>query len=208
MLHAGLDLSRRKLDVCLLREDGEHLDQLAVPPDSDWLRTFARRINEVHGGLRLRLRRFRSYRVLLCHYLPGGWLFWRRQAVLDKLAEALPHDRDVAAEPLALLHSDVQAVDRGAEARPRGVEILSGSGVVFVARGLIGSPFAGGPTATSPTPRGEHGGRCCGRGRAWWRAARRPGCGAGWLALSSPARPPLRPRSGTRRGGRLWSMRS
>ena len=34
MLHAGLDLSRRKVDVCLLNEDGEHLDQLAVPPDS------------------------------------------------------------------------------------------------------------------------------------------------------------------------------
>ena len=30
MLHAGLDLSRRKLDVCLLSDQGEHLDQLAV----------------------------------------------------------------------------------------------------------------------------------------------------------------------------------
>ena len=50
MLHAGLDLSRSKLDVCLLTEDGEHLDQLAVPPDSDSLRRFARRIDEVHGG--------------------------------------------------------------------------------------------------------------------------------------------------------------
>ena len=33
MLHAGLDLSRRKLDVCLLSDDGAHLDQLAVSPD-------------------------------------------------------------------------------------------------------------------------------------------------------------------------------
>ena len=33
MLHAGLDLSRKKLDVCLLSDRGEHLDQLAVPPD-------------------------------------------------------------------------------------------------------------------------------------------------------------------------------
>jgi transposase len=49
MLHAGLDLSRRKLDVCLLSEAGEHLDQLAVPPDVDSLRTLARRIEEVHG---------------------------------------------------------------------------------------------------------------------------------------------------------------
>jgi transposase len=49
MLHAGLDLSRRKLDFCLLSEDGEHLDQLAVPPDVESLRTLARRIDEVHG---------------------------------------------------------------------------------------------------------------------------------------------------------------
>jgi transposase len=48
MLHAGLDLSRKKLDVCLLSDDGVHLDQLAVPPDVDSLRTLARRIEEVH----------------------------------------------------------------------------------------------------------------------------------------------------------------
>ena len=51
MLHAGLDLSRRKVDVCLLSDEGEHLDQLAVPPDADSLRTLARRIDEVHGEL-------------------------------------------------------------------------------------------------------------------------------------------------------------
>src|ERR687897_926156 len=50
MLDAGLGLSRRKLDVCLLSEDGAHLDQLAVPPDVESLRTLARRIDEVHGG--------------------------------------------------------------------------------------------------------------------------------------------------------------
>jgi transposase len=48
MLHAGLDLSRRKLDVCLLGDDGEHLDQLAVPPDVDSLKTLARRVEETY----------------------------------------------------------------------------------------------------------------------------------------------------------------
>jgi transposase len=48
MLHAGLDLSRKKLDVCLLSDGGEHLDQIAVPPDVDSLRRLARRIEEVH----------------------------------------------------------------------------------------------------------------------------------------------------------------
>src|SRR5271157_517616 len=48
MLHAGLDLSRKKLDICLLCDQGEHLDQLVTPPDADALRTLARRIEEVH----------------------------------------------------------------------------------------------------------------------------------------------------------------
>jgi transposase len=49
MLHAGLDLSRKKVDVCLLSDEGEHLDQLVVPPEAGSLRTLARRIEEVHG---------------------------------------------------------------------------------------------------------------------------------------------------------------
>ena len=49
MLHVGLDLSRRKVDVCLLSESGEQVDQLAAPPDADALRTLARRIDAVHG---------------------------------------------------------------------------------------------------------------------------------------------------------------
>ena len=50
MLHVGLDLCRRKVDVCLLDEEGEHLDQLAVPPDADSLRTLARRIPKFMAG--------------------------------------------------------------------------------------------------------------------------------------------------------------
>jgi transposase len=49
MLHAGLDLSRKKLDICLLSGEGEHLDQLAVAPDVDSLRRLASRIDDVHG---------------------------------------------------------------------------------------------------------------------------------------------------------------
>jgi transposase len=48
MLHAGSDLSRRKVDVCLLSESGEQLDQLAAPPDAEALRSLARRIDEVY----------------------------------------------------------------------------------------------------------------------------------------------------------------
>ena len=38
MLHAGLDLSRRRLDVCVLSDDGELVEELAAPPDPEGLR--------------------------------------------------------------------------------------------------------------------------------------------------------------------------
>ena len=43
MLHAGLDLSRRKVDVCLLSAQGEIVDEWASPPDADGLRGLAAR---------------------------------------------------------------------------------------------------------------------------------------------------------------------
>jgi transposase len=48
MLHAGLDLSRKKLDVCLLSQDAEIVEEFAAPPDADGLRALARRVI-VHG---------------------------------------------------------------------------------------------------------------------------------------------------------------
>ena len=50
MLHAGLDPSRKNLDVCPLDDEGNHLDQLICPPDGAALKTFARQVDEVHGG--------------------------------------------------------------------------------------------------------------------------------------------------------------
>ena len=43
MLHAGLDLSRRKIDVCLLSGAGELVDEWVSPPDADGLRGLAAR---------------------------------------------------------------------------------------------------------------------------------------------------------------------
>ena len=43
MLHAGLDLSRRKVDVCLMSGAGEIVDEWASPPDADGLRGLAAR---------------------------------------------------------------------------------------------------------------------------------------------------------------------
>jgi transposase len=44
MLHAGLDLSRRRLDVCLIDDDGDVVGRLAAPPDADGLRHLVERV--------------------------------------------------------------------------------------------------------------------------------------------------------------------
>ena len=49
MLHAGLDLSRRKVDVCLLSTQGEIVDEWASPPDGDGLRGLAARAPRMYG---------------------------------------------------------------------------------------------------------------------------------------------------------------
>ena len=54
MLHAGLDLSRKRLDYCLLDEDGERVEVGAAPPDGDGLAGFVRRVEERHGPVGVR----------------------------------------------------------------------------------------------------------------------------------------------------------
>jgi hypothetical protein len=50
MLHAGLDLSRRRLDYCLLDEQGERIEIGAAPPDAEGLAGLARQIGESYGN--------------------------------------------------------------------------------------------------------------------------------------------------------------
>ena len=61
MLHAGLDLSRKRLDFCLLDESGERIEVGATPPDADGLRSLARRLRAARpagaGGDRVDERR-------------------------------------------------------------------------------------------------------------------------------------------------------
>lgn len=44
MLYAGLDLSRKRLDVCVLDEEGTRLLEIGVSPDADALRTLTARV--------------------------------------------------------------------------------------------------------------------------------------------------------------------
>ena len=54
MLHAGLDLSRTRLDYCLLDQRGDRVEAGAVPPDGGGLRGFARRVAQGHGPVEVR----------------------------------------------------------------------------------------------------------------------------------------------------------
>jgi hypothetical protein len=44
MVQAGLDLSRDRLDVCLLSERGELIDHITPPPDADGFRGLVLRV--------------------------------------------------------------------------------------------------------------------------------------------------------------------
>src|SRR3954453_14599656 len=48
MLHAGLDLSRNRIDVCVLRDEGELVEEFSSPADIDGLNHLHRRIAR-HG---------------------------------------------------------------------------------------------------------------------------------------------------------------
>lgn len=54
MLHAGLDSSRRRLDYCLLDEQGNRVEVGATPPDEDGLRGFVQRVELRDGPMAVR----------------------------------------------------------------------------------------------------------------------------------------------------------
>ena len=54
MLHAGLDLSRKRLDYCLLDEGGERVGVGVAPPDADGLDGLARRVERRFGPVGVR----------------------------------------------------------------------------------------------------------------------------------------------------------
>ena len=54
MLHAGLDLSRKRLDYCLLADSGERVEVGVAAPDGDGLAGLARRVERDHGQVEVR----------------------------------------------------------------------------------------------------------------------------------------------------------
>src|SRR5215211_5962760 len=52
MLHAGLDLSRKRLDICLLSDQGELVSELAAFPDAAGLKKLVERVEAYEQPVR------------------------------------------------------------------------------------------------------------------------------------------------------------
>jgi transposase len=73
MLHAGLDLSRRKVDVCLVSPAGEIVDEWASPPDADGLRGLAARTAMFGGPVRGVIESMNGARFVHDQLEEHGW---------------------------------------------------------------------------------------------------------------------------------------
>ena len=73
MLHVGLDLSRKRVDVCLISEHGELIDQFAVPADRDGLHGLARRIGVYGQPVRGVVESMNGARFVHDELVARGW---------------------------------------------------------------------------------------------------------------------------------------
>ena len=73
MLHAGLDLSRRRIDVCLLSAAGEIVEEFASPPDGDGLLGLARRVGRHERPVRAVIESMTGARFVHDRLEALGW---------------------------------------------------------------------------------------------------------------------------------------
>jgi transposase len=73
MLHAGLDLSRRRLDFHLLDEAGETVEVSAAPPDADGLRGLADRLDRYRQPIRAAIESMNGARFVHDQLEFHGW---------------------------------------------------------------------------------------------------------------------------------------
>jgi transposase len=73
MLHAGLDLSRARLDVCLLDPQGITVAVTAVPPDADGLRGLARQVGTYGQPVRAAIESMNGARFVHDQLELAGW---------------------------------------------------------------------------------------------------------------------------------------
>jgi hypothetical protein len=73
MLHVGLDLSRRKIDVCLLSAAGEIVEEFASSPDADGLLGLARRVGRHERPVRAVIESMTGARFVHDRLEALGW---------------------------------------------------------------------------------------------------------------------------------------
>jgi transposase len=73
MLHAGLDLSRRRLDFHLLAERGETVEVGSAPPDGDGLRGLAARLHRYRQPIRAAIESMNGARFVHDQLELRGW---------------------------------------------------------------------------------------------------------------------------------------
>ncbi len=111
MLHVGLDLSRRRLDVCVLSDDGELVEELAAPPDAEGLRYLVSKLARHRESVRAVIESMTGARFVHDTLEQLGWdvLIADAQRVKGLAPVACKTDR-VDARVLAVLsHRDLVA---------------------------------------------------------------------------------------------------
>ncbi len=73
MLYAGLDLSRKRLDVHLLNREGATVEVVAAPPDADGLRGLTRRLQRHGQPIRAALESMNGARFVHDQLERAGW---------------------------------------------------------------------------------------------------------------------------------------
>src|SRR4249919_864365 len=73
MLHAGLDLSRKRLDVCLLSDQGELVEELAAFPDSGGLKNLVERVEAYKEPVRAAIESMTGARFVHDTLERCGW---------------------------------------------------------------------------------------------------------------------------------------
>ena len=73
MLHVGLDLSRKRVDVCLISDQGELIDQFPVPADRDGLHGLARRVAVYDQPVRGVIESMNGVRFVHDELVVHGW---------------------------------------------------------------------------------------------------------------------------------------
>ena len=73
MLHVGLDLSRKRVDVCLISDQGELIDQFAAPADRDGLYGLTRRVAVYDQPVRGVVESMNGARFVHDRLELGGW---------------------------------------------------------------------------------------------------------------------------------------